>query len=134
MAPEKREKLIDIINDFFGCDAAYFDVNPFDLANHLIDNGVFISEPCTAKPSPEWAEYLKTNLARVKGMSGDDLAKFICLSPEMDFEVCHFCQYANPTPFDDRGGCLHDRGICLANARAEALKKWFKQPAKEVAP
>lgn len=34
------EKMIDIINDFFGCDAAYFDVNPFDLATHLIANGV----------------------------------------------------------------------------------------------
>ena len=37
-----REKLIDIINNFFGCDAAYFSVNPFDLASHLIDNGVTI--------------------------------------------------------------------------------------------
>jgi hypothetical protein len=39
---EDIEKLVDIINDFFGCDAAYFDVNPFDLARHLIDNGVMI--------------------------------------------------------------------------------------------
>lgn len=37
------EKLIDIINDFFGCDAAYYDVNPFDLATHLIENGVTIA-------------------------------------------------------------------------------------------
>ena len=36
------EILIEIINDFFGCDAAYFDVNPFDLAMHLISNGVKI--------------------------------------------------------------------------------------------
>ena len=40
-----RETLIEIINDFFGCDAAYYDVNPFDLATHLIDKGV-IAMPC----------------------------------------------------------------------------------------
>lgn len=41
-----REKLVEIINDFFGCDAAYFDVNPFDLAAHMIDNGVTIPVCC----------------------------------------------------------------------------------------
>lgn len=40
------EKLVEIINDFFGCDAAYFDVNPFDLATHLINKGVkLLDEP-----------------------------------------------------------------------------------------
>lgn len=34
------ERLADIINNFFGCDAAYFNVNPFDLATYLIANGV----------------------------------------------------------------------------------------------
>jgi hypothetical protein len=40
------EKLVDIINDFFGCDAAYFDVNPFDLATHLLSKGVRLPLPC----------------------------------------------------------------------------------------
>lgn len=39
-----KEQLIEVINDFFGCDAAYFDVNPFDLATHLIANGVTVQE------------------------------------------------------------------------------------------
>jgi hypothetical protein len=34
-----KEMLIDRVNDFFGCDAAYFDVNPDDLATHLIRSG-----------------------------------------------------------------------------------------------
>ncbi len=34
-----RERLIDAINNFFGCDAAYFDVNPFDLATQIIAEG-----------------------------------------------------------------------------------------------
>lgn len=40
------EKIIDAINDFFGCDAAYFDVNPFDLAHHLMDKGVTMPTKC----------------------------------------------------------------------------------------
>lgn len=32
-------KLVEAINEFFGCDAAYYDVNPFDLATHLIAKG-----------------------------------------------------------------------------------------------
>lgn len=40
------EKLVDIINDFFGCDAAYFDVNPFDLATHLLNKGVRLPVYC----------------------------------------------------------------------------------------
>lgn len=34
-----KVKMIDYINDFFGCDAAYFDVNPYDLATHLLEKG-----------------------------------------------------------------------------------------------
>jgi hypothetical protein len=39
-----KEKMVDAINNFFGCDAAYFDVNPFDLADHLIARGVRLEE------------------------------------------------------------------------------------------
>lgn len=37
---EEQERLVEIINDFFGADAAYYDVNPWDLAAHLHNNGV----------------------------------------------------------------------------------------------
>ena len=40
----KRLKLAEKINSFFGCDAAYFGINPYDLAAHLLDNGVNIVE------------------------------------------------------------------------------------------
>ena len=45
-------ELIDIINDFFGCDAAYFDVNPYDFAKHLLSRGVKVNsatKPLTGK-------------------------------------------------------------------------------------
>lgn len=44
--PNTREKLIEIINNFFGVDAAYFGVNPLDFAIHLIANGVEIPVRC----------------------------------------------------------------------------------------
>ena len=48
------EKLIDIINSFFGCDAAYYDVNPFDLATHLIANGVRLEEKQATSNESKW--------------------------------------------------------------------------------
>lgn len=39
------DDLVESINDFFGCDAAYFGVNPYDLATHLIEFGA-IKPPC----------------------------------------------------------------------------------------
>lgn len=40
---EKVNKLVEVINDFFGVDAAYFGVDPVALAMHLIDAGVTIN-------------------------------------------------------------------------------------------
>ena len=48
------EMLIEIINEFFGCDAAYYDVNPYDLARHLIDHGVKVDGSYSYK----YANYL----------------------------------------------------------------------------
>lgn len=48
------EALVEIINAFFGCDAAYYDVNPIDLATHLVENGVTVVGSHSAK----YANYL----------------------------------------------------------------------------
>ena len=37
-------KLTYIINEFFSCDAMYYDVNSFNLAQHLLENGVTFRE------------------------------------------------------------------------------------------
>ena len=34
------EKLIETINDFFGCDSAYFGICTLDFANHLVDRNI----------------------------------------------------------------------------------------------
>ena len=39
-----REKIAEVINDYFGVDAAYFDVDPFELADHLLTNGMTVQK------------------------------------------------------------------------------------------
>ena len=71
-----------------------------------------------------------TNADRIRDMSDEELAEFLILSPEMEFDVCRFCEYGN-TSGDDRGICLTKDGICRAEANCAAFKKWLRQPAKE---
>lgn len=71
-----------------------------------------------------------TNSDRIRAMSDEELAEFLILSPEMEFDVCRFCEYGN-TSSDDRGICLTKDGICRAEANCEAFKKWLRQPAEE---
>lgn len=70
----------------------------------------------------------QTNADRIRAMSDDELADFFFESPEIEFEVCEYCQYfgghASDTP------CKHDMGSCLVSAKNEAFKKWLKQPAE----
>lgn len=73
----------------------------------------------------------ESNADHIRSMTDKELAELIMLSDEFDFDICRLCDYQNPTLNDDRGLCLHDMGICLANARCEAFKKWLKQPYKE---
>ena len=70
------EKLIDIINSFFGCDAAYYDVNPFDLATHLIANGVTLDNQ-VSKWIPVTERLPDLELVEVKT---DDNDLFPCLA------------------------------------------------------
>lgn len=41
-----REKLAEVIDDYFGVDSAYFGVDKYQLADHIIANGVTIPVRC----------------------------------------------------------------------------------------
>ena len=71
-----------------------------------------------------------SNADRIRSMSDEELAWFINLSPEMEFEVCLYCANGNTVP-GDRGICLSPRGVCVANDRRDAFLEWLKQPVKE---
>ena len=37
-----REKLVELLTDFYGCDPMYYDVDALAMAQHLIGNGVTV--------------------------------------------------------------------------------------------
>ena len=39
-----REKLVELLTEFYGCDPMYYDVDALAIADHLISNGVTVQE------------------------------------------------------------------------------------------
>ena len=45
MAMDVKEKLVELLTDYYGCDPAYYDVDARAIAQHLVDlvgNGVTV--------------------------------------------------------------------------------------------
>ena len=69
MTMDNREKLLELLSRFYGCDPMYYDVDVLALAEHLIANGVTVQE-CKLEDK-------KTNADRIRSMSDEELA--MCL-------------------------------------------------------
>ena len=39
-----REKLVELLTEFYGCDSMYYNVDALAIADHLISNGVTVQE------------------------------------------------------------------------------------------
>ena len=39
-----REKLVELLTEFYGCDPMYYGVDALAIAKHLISNGVTVQE------------------------------------------------------------------------------------------
>ena len=39
-----REKLVELLTEFYGCDPMYYDVDALTIADYLISNGVTVQE------------------------------------------------------------------------------------------
>ena len=39
-----REKLVELLTEFYGCDPMYYDVDALAIADHLANNGVTVQE------------------------------------------------------------------------------------------
>ena len=39
-----REKLVELLTKFYGCDPMYYDVDALAIADHLVSNGVTVQE------------------------------------------------------------------------------------------
>ena len=39
-----REKLVELLTEFYGCDPMYYDIDALAIADHLVNNGVTVQE------------------------------------------------------------------------------------------
>ena len=54
-----REKLVELLTEFYGCDPMYYDVDALAIAQHLITHGVMVQEWISVKDRlPEEGEYV----------------------------------------------------------------------------
>ena len=44
-----REKLVELLTGFYGCDPMYYDVDALAIADHLVSNGVTMQEWISVK-------------------------------------------------------------------------------------
>ena len=44
MAMDVKEKLVELLTEFYGCDPMYYDVDALAIAQHLITHGVTVQE------------------------------------------------------------------------------------------
>ena len=44
-----REKLVELLTEFYGCDPMYYDVDVLAIADHLVSNGVTVQEWISVK-------------------------------------------------------------------------------------
>ena len=108
-----REKLIDIINNFFGCDAAYYDVNPFDLATHLIANGVTLDNQVS---SSKWISVKD----RLPNEEYDWVLAQITLKPS--------CIYGVPVVAELRADGWYDAYDNMIDGKYEKVTHWMPLP------
>ena len=64
-----REKLVELLTEFYGSDPMYYGIDALAMAQHLIANGVTV-QVCKLEDK-------KTNADRIRSMSDEELA--MCL-------------------------------------------------------
>ena len=79
-----REKLSELINDYFGCDAAYYDVDSYEMADHLISHGV------TFEKQVEWKKQWHDN--NLIGHEYEECPICGCMISDTEkFWDCNYC-------------------------------------------
>lgn len=52
-----REKLVELLTEFYGCDPMYYNVDALAIADHLVSNGVTVREWISVKDRlPDWGD------------------------------------------------------------------------------
>ena len=55
-----KEKLVELLTEFYGCDPMYYNVDALAIADHLVSNGVTVQE-CGEWVHPKEASYYPIN-------------------------------------------------------------------------
>ena len=51
-----KEKLVELLTEFYGCDPMYYDIDALAIADHLVNNGVTVQEWISVKDRlPEYS-------------------------------------------------------------------------------
>ena len=102
-----KEKLAELLTEFYGCDPMYYDVDALAMAQHLIDHGVTVQSERMVDAVPvvrcKDCKYFKTRLCE-----NDDAPvrhgrwrTNVLYGYEYTF-VCSECGYVDVYPFDGR--------------------------------
>ena len=95
---DAREKLVELMTEFYGCDPMYYNVDAFAIADHLVTNGVTVQEwiPVTER-LPEEGEYA---LCVLKGFSYGGKIQFCKFVPADKYkDKPYFKHFRNGFPF-----------------------------------
>ena len=86
-----REKLVELITEFYGCDPMYYDVDVLAIADHLVSNGVTVQEWISVKDRlPEENEIILAWVAACRDLH-------FCFGSEVSgLEVTHWMPLPQP--------------------------------------
>ena len=102
--PNKREKMIElaeVIDSYFGCDAAYFDVDKFTLAKRIMEAGWTKQEWISVKDRlPEYENQVLT----YRGESGIIVERmFPGATWDFDYDIIDAVTHWMPLPQPPKG-------------------------------
>lgn len=101
-----REKLVELLSRFYGCDPMYYGVDALAIAQHLIANGVTV-QVCKLEDK-------KTNADHIRSMTDEELALWICGVYDIEEENGKFIN-----------------GIIIPGYAPHDIEEWLQQPVEE---
>lgn len=110
-----REKLVELLNEFYGCDPMYYNVDASAIANHLVNNGVTVQE-CKVAEIDQFKLPIDDAILILK----EEYKQMV------DGYTTHLSYGGNGDPAEE----VHIDALEMAIAALELKKQTFPQPPK----
>ena len=120
MAMDVREKIVELLTEFYGIAPMYLGADINALIEYLIAKGVTVQE--TARRCVDGKPV--TNADRIKAMSDEELAEFLTHINPTNCKDCAFSHGWRCQPDRDD---YSDFDKCK-----EGRKRWLQQPAEDI--